>query len=444
MRILEIILEDTKPLPKLRLIAGKWSWVLPDTSVVGSFNSQREAMDAAQKNPSMLEPRITPADKSSSDSTKPGKGGEFKVDPNRRPKRDTKPRTPEDVPKDVPGVTDKKTGQRDKDIVDKFKEKWGKAETKQKYDDWANSKEGVWKARLGKVFLWAARTGNFILPIAELYSNLAKLELDFIEMNKPFTGDLELDKRYYNAWRNEFFEEFFTGAGAVIAGQVSGQLVRLLYYTTFIRRFILGLSAGLTWGVGLLAGITLEGMILWAQTWLQTPEGQKWLREQYFEPVVRYGATAADGAWQSLVGFYRKAFTGDKFMSGEYKTPTDSAVDARNQKNAANKNDQGNKTDNTDNKLDNKTDTTPKNKPVPQPPKQKIDRLPQNIRSWNGKQWIVGGVPVTDENGNLEPGVEYSIQVKMARQEAKRKGLPDPLADLPAAPGETHPGKFID
>ena len=60
MRVLDILLEEEIPKARLRLEGGKWRFFLPDGSVVGAFNSQREAAEAAAKNPSMLFPKPKP------------------------------------------------------------------------------------------------------------------------------------------------------------------------------------------------------------------------------------------------------------------------------------------------------------------------------------------------------------------------------------------------
>jgi hypothetical protein len=69
---------------------------------------------------------------------------------------------------------------------------------------------------------------------------------------------------------------------------------------------------------------------------------------------------------------------------------------------------------------------------------------PSHIRNWNSGGWTVGGTDVTDGLGNLVPGIENVLGVQGARREAQRLKLPDPLADLPARPGQKHPGPFID
>lgn len=334
-------------------------------------------------------------------------------------------------PEDIPGKS--KNLPRSPDIIDKLKYRWSKEGQSARYAEFVNGKRMIWAARLGKLTVWILRGAGIITPLYELYDNLSRLEKDFVDIADPFTGDDEYDEDLYNKARNQLWADFMVQEGAVLAAQTLALVLRYITWTAFVRRLVMFLSAGATFGIGLAAGITVEAMILWLQYWLKTPEGREWWKSSFIEPYIRYGAAALDGAWQSLVGFYNKT------TKGEFKTSTDVALDKRAEKD---------KEPNRPNK-NKRTDTTgqatqPSALPTSPPADQSSTQWPSNIRNWSGGSWIVGGTRVTDGQGYLIPGVSNVLAVQGARREALSRKLPDPLADLPAGPGEKHPGPFVD
>lgn len=59
MQIYEIISEASTP--TLRNQGGKWNWIAPDGSILGTFSSSKEAQDWAKANPAKLNPVTPPA-----------------------------------------------------------------------------------------------------------------------------------------------------------------------------------------------------------------------------------------------------------------------------------------------------------------------------------------------------------------------------------------------
>jgi hypothetical protein len=183
-----------------------------------------------------------------------------------------------------------------------------------------------------------------------------------------------------------------------------------------------------TFGVGLAATIATESGILWFSTWLQSKEGEQWWADSVIEPYLRTGGFLADTAWQGLVAGY------NKFTKGEFKTSSDEAQEKREKKDKEDpdRRGQGAQADSS---------ATLPTKP---PESQSKVKWPSHIRNWNSGGWTVGGADVTDGKGFLVPGIENVLSVQGARREALSRKLPDPLADLPARPGQQHPGPFVD
>lgn len=342
----------------------------------------------------------------------------------RRPARRKKNRT---APPDVPGKTGP-TPSSEPSGIDKIKERWRtNAQRYAKYTD-----EGVTKRinQLGKITKYLLKAAGFLIPIEQLYSELAKLELDYVEGLYPFnTGDDEADLAIYNERRNWFWGRFMATEGAVLAAQTLAWALRSIFWGRIAKNIVTFISAGVTFGTSIAFSLATEAGIAWMSKWLSTPEGEQWWRESFIGPLLRFGGAVLDTAWQGLVMAYTKGTT------GQAQSSNDIAQDRRD-----NRRSDPNYVPPPTTGLGTQSEKLPDKPPESQ---SKIN-WPSNIRNWNNGGWTVGGEQVTDGKGYLIPGIQNVISVQGARAEAKRKGLPDPLADLPAAPGKQHPGEYVD
>ena len=315
---------------------------------------------------------------------------------------------------------------RKPDAWDRMKDRWDKKKQDQRYAEYINKRKIVWINRLGKVMGWLLKAAGLLTPIYTLYDELASLEQDYVDREEPFnTGDEATDIATYNSHRNWLWGKFMATEGAVIAARSIAWVIRSIFWTRFARWIIGAISTGATFGIGLAGTIATEAGILWFSNWLQSKEGEQWWSDSVLEPYLRTGGFVADTAWQGLVAAYNKA------TKGEAKTSTDQAQEKREKKDKEDPDRRG-------------QGGQPEALPTKPPESQSKVNWPSNIRNWNSGGWTVGGTDVTDGKGFLVPGIQNVLGVQGARREAKRLGLPDPLADLPAAPGQKHPGPFVD
>ena len=368
-------------------------------------------------NGTMWIPDTTPSPKPDSDPTK--RTPRRKTDRPPRKRRTAPPDSPDS--RSVPG--------RKPDLWDRMKDRWSKEGQTRRYAEYVEGRKVVWINRLGKMMGWLLKAAGLITPIYTLYEELAFLEKDFVDAVEPYnTGDDALDLQTYNSHRNWLWGKFMATEGAVIGVRSIAWVIRSIFWTRFARWIIGGLSTGVTFGVGLAATIATEAGILWFSNWLQSKEGEQWWADSVIEPYLRTGGFVADTAWQGLVGAYNKT------TKGEFKTSSDEAQEKREKKDKEDpdRRGQGAQSDGS---------ATLPTKP---PESQSKVNWPSHIRNWNSGGWTVGGADVTDGKGFLVPGIQNVLSVQGARREALSRKLPDPLADLPAAPGQQHPGPFVD
>lgn len=303
---------------------------------------------------------------------------------------------------------------------------------------WKNRAENYAKYQEQTIPKWVGRWGGLLnrilkgigllTPVYTLYKELANLELDFIEGNDPYnSGDDEQDLIVYNKDRDFRWGKFMATEGAVIGARSIVWVLRAVFWTRLAKNLFAFLSAGATFGLSVAGALATEGGIAWFSYWLQTPEGLKWWTNSVIEPWLKGVGNFTDTAWQGLVMAYTKA------TGGEAKSSSDIAQDKRDQR----RQDGGGQAARPNQNQRQRLPTEP-------PQSQSGTNWPSNIRTWVNGGWSVGGHPVTDGRGYLKSGMQNIISVQGARREAKRLGLPDPLADLPVAPGQKHPGPFVD
>lgn len=470
MRILDIIQESTKP--NLRLIRGKWSWVLPDTSVVGSFDSQQAAIDAARKDPSMLQPKVTPADTSGGDKNapaeknKPGQN-EPSQQPTEKKQKKNKGKRQKDLPFDAnAGKQPTTKPQGLESMFDRWKTRHAD------YAAYLDETVPKWVNRLSVFTRWLLKYIGLFEPVYQLYEQLAKAEKDYIDEVYPFNAyeqynkkgmDIseeqadEVDKERYSTARNWILGEFMAKEGAIIVTRSIVMVVKFVLWTKMIKNVFLWIGAPVTFYTSAAAAVSTEVLILIFIKWLESPDGRKYWEDRFRREIMFVG-TAGDSMWQAFNAFYSTATQGkivlskDEVNDARKKLRDQGGGDSTNDKNPPNqptntpstdKNDKNKTTDNQRNKGQGTQDdskTVPSKKLPKQPPvEQTKTKYPDFIRIWSNGGWYVGGHPVTDGDGFLEPGVDQVGTVDGARRWAISRGYPDPLADLPTRPGQKRP-----
>lgn len=302
------------------------------------------------------------------------------------------------------------------DWWDRTVERWKKRSSN--YDAYVSQRVPKFIDKLGGILGRILKYAGLLTPVYTLYNDLAKLEFDYINEIYPYdSGDDDQDIATYNVSRNYMWGKFMATEGAVIAAQSIKWMLKTVFWTRLAKNLVTFLSSGVTLGASIAVGLATEAGILWFSNWLQSPEGEKWWTNAVVEGYLKGAGNWADGAWSLLVGSYNAA------TQGKFITPADQAREKR----AAGKPPQSDQS---------------KQLPTEPPESQNKIKWPKEIRNWVNGGWSVGGHPVTDGRGYLRPESAGVLSVEGARASAKLRGLPDPLADLPVAPGEKHPGPF--
>ena len=355
-------------------------------------------------------------------------------DPKSDPKKTPRKRPKRDKPLPVPGrrtppvdsIESSKVPAKQPDGWDKIKDRW---KTRgDRYDAYVDQGVPKYLNRISGVVRFFMKAAGLLGPLVVFYGELAKLEKDYIDEVYPFdTGDDQMDNDVYNSMRNFMWGKFLATEGAIIASRSLVWVLRATLWTRTLKNVAAFLSAGATFGTSVAVALATEAGLLWFSNWLSGPEGKKWWENEFIAPYLRFGGAIVDTAWQALVMAYTKA------TGGKAQTSAEIVQDKREKKRAQ-----------TDPDNQNGRGDQRERLPTEPPPSQSAVDFPSNIRTWVNGGWAVGGHPVTDGRGFLTPGVQNVLSVQGARREAQRRNLPDPLADIPAAPGQKHPGAFVD
>lgn len=393
------------------------------------------------------------------------------------------PRTPPPMPDDI---AEKTTPTRKPDWYDKAAARWKNTAD---YDAYVQKTVPLW---IGRIAYWMKRllqAFNLLEPLYTLYSELARNEKAFMDEAYPYNayeqaikrGESEPDRAStdkddmltYNNMRNYLIGDFVGKYGVIITMHMLAQIIAAVVWGSRVKNVFLYIGAPLTFGTSLIGAVGSQVATAAFIAWLESKEGRKkWEHYAFTEifgipfkttgrEVVGGFGEIADSFWQgmkmtalSIARHPNPQFSKEELRDKrkQYRQP-DAPLPGLDQKDtsstASNNNTrnvekdskgQGTQNNTTSEKPPKKSSSLPKYPPASQSKVQ----WPSDVRSWVNGGWNIYGEPVTDGLGFLIPGIEYETKVRLARRWAKSNGYPDPLADLPAAPGQQHPGPFVD
>lgn len=396
-------------------------------------------------------------DKSSTQQSKP-------LSPEEPSTRQSKPPPP--MPEDAG-----KTRAPKQDWWDKAAARW---KNTAEYDAYVQKRVPKWIGRLSWGTMWMLRYFNLLEPLYMMYADLARAEKAYMDEQYPYNhyeryreqgSDVtreqsdKADMERYNQDRNYIVGEFMAKYGVILVLQSLRMLIQWLVWGKLIKNIFLYLSAPATFGASIIGAVGSEVAIGATIAFLESKEGKEWWQKKVRSEVILLGQIG-DSGWQTLrtgiLAFARQpALTSQEAVNEkrkQYREPESyppelEPNDSKSDKTTSNveKDSKGQGTqNNTGKNTGEKIPVPPKRLPKLPPASQSKVKFPSDVRSWINGGWNINGEPVTDGDGFLIPGIEHDIRVRVARRWAKEHGYPDPLADLPAAPGQQHPGPFVD
>lgn len=267
--------------------------------------------------------------------------------------------------------------------------------------------EKVYNGRFGTKLKWLFRLVGITTAVYELYATLDELE-EYYTTGKPITNSDgtsgPMTKEGYEELRELAFGTFQIQVLIPLVTPWILRFVKGVLLINWIKRIGAFASAPVTAGVSVAAMLATEAGVAAFQAWLGSSAGRDWIYESIFMEPIRLFGKFGDNAANAL----SKAFTG--------KTSYEKADEKRDK--IVGPTGQG---------------AQESDRVLPAPASDYRD---SSVRYTRGKDVYVGGVPVTDADGYLDPRALDNIGVISARNQAQKRGQKDPLAGIPQRPGK--------
>jgi hypothetical protein len=258
---------------------------------------------------------------------------------------------------------------------------------------------------------WSRRTFYVLgigMPIYQLWAEL--IDAEEMYMSKGVFKSAESEKNY-EAHRQVAFATF---SGQILIPLLARTLVRAATAAKFVRWIKNGLavvSAPASAGTSIAVAATSEIALRSLEAFLLTEKGRDILASNLVMPVVMVPGMAMDEFAQLVVNAYDHLE--DKVTSAITGEPSKA-----------------------DQRAAQRVIALPK---VVDPefarqfPKSAV--LPNPLIEKTGKQYKIGGVVVTDDDGYLDPRKVVYVQVSGTRAQIRGRGDPDPFDIIPKRPG---------
>ena len=346
-------------------------------------------------------PSPTPGVPSTPPSPKP------KIPFRKRPKKppvSPAPTVPSPAPSTPKAPGTPKRANAEMRLLDWFKKRAKSSQTRM------DRAEKVYNGRFGTRLKWLFRLVGLATAVYELYATLDELE-EWYTTGKPLPlsdgTTAPMTKEGYEELRELAFGTFQVQVLIPIVTPWILRLVKGVLLVNWIKRIAAFASAPVTAGVSVGMMLATEAGVAAFQAWLGSDAGRDWIINSIFMEPIRLFGKFGDTAANAL----SKAFTG--------KTSYEKADEKRDK--IVGPAEPGQAAQPTDNK--------------PEPTAPASDYKDDSIRYTKGKTIYVGGVPVTDADGYLNPRALDNIGVISARHRAQKRGLKDPLLGIPQRPG---------
>ena len=269
--------------------------------------------------------------------------------------------------------------------------------------------EQKYSARFGTPLKILFRVVGITAAVIELYATLEQLEEEYTK-GTPIEQDdgtfAPLSQARFETLRELAFGTFQVQVLVPVVVPWIARVAKTLFLVNWIKRVGALASAPVTAGVSVVAMLATEAGAMAFQTWLGSKAGQDWVLNSLFMEPIRLFGKLGDGAANGLTGLFSGKTSYEK--ADEKKTAI-----------------QGNQS----------AQALPPaiaNRPAPPAP---ADNYDTDVRYTKGRVVYVGGQPVTDEQGFLDPRALDAIGVQSARYTAQSRGLEDPLKGIPQKPG---------
>jgi hypothetical protein len=262
---------------------------------------------------------------------------------------------------------------------------------------WVNERQKKWRANKTRAQrverVWMGKYGFFLTSLMKVLGvgiALTELYVDLEGLDEDFQNN-QLNKKQVESAR-EFLFGVFSAQILVpaVARRIAGAKTILLI-VRIIKNLAGAAAGGISAGATIAAAVASEAFFIWLQAWLGSDAGKDWIANTFLMGIVKTMGKIPEGAWSSLTSYYENSEEAKKTKKAELakKDPAKAAQrDAEDQAAA--------------------------------------DREKQIAAN----EKYIGGVRVTDIEGNLIPGIENNIRVKAAIERDLAAGKPNPLDAL--------------